>query len=380
MAARKATSFEWLQDVLAVAGAEAQPAEELEQLRVHARDLELEERRLAVLLDALVELALDLLDHLFDARRMDAAVGDQPLERDAGDLAAEGVEAGEDDRLGGVVDDEVDAGRHLESADVAPFAADDAPLHLVTRQLDDRYRGLGDVVGGEPLHGHGHQPVRLTVALLARLVLDSLDQVGGLEPGVVLERADQLLARLLRREAGDLLELRARLARQAVGLARPLLDRLLAAGERLLAPGELLVALALLLEPLVERVFFLGQPLLDRFELLASLAGGVLEFGARGEQLLLRRELRLADLGFAFALGFLEQALGAAASVGELGLAPAADRRPAKSDDREGDHGRTGDQQNFRHGSTPGGKERVRRDGWSPGAPPSGRVSEAFRT
>ena len=39
---------------------------------------------------------------------------------------------------GRVVDDHVDAGRLLEAADVAPFAADDAALHVVRRQLDDR--------------------------------------------------------------------------------------------------------------------------------------------------------------------------------------------------------------------------------------------------
>ena len=63
---------------------------------------------------------------------MDAAVLHQALEGDAGDLAADGIESREDDGLGGVVDDEVDAGRELEGADIAPFAADDAPLHVFT--------------------------------------------------------------------------------------------------------------------------------------------------------------------------------------------------------------------------------------------------------
>ena len=79
---------------------------------------------------------------------MDAAVGDQLLHGQPGHLAPDRVEAREDDRLGRVVDDDVDAGGHLEGADVPALAADDPPLHLVARQVDDRHRRLDDVLGG----------------------------------------------------------------------------------------------------------------------------------------------------------------------------------------------------------------------------------------
>ena len=51
------------------------------------------------------------------------------------DLAADRVEAGQQHRLGGVVDDQVDAGHRLERADVAALAADDPALHLVAGQV-----------------------------------------------------------------------------------------------------------------------------------------------------------------------------------------------------------------------------------------------------
>ena len=108
-------------------------------------EAELEGRGLAFLADRLLHLRLDLLDDLLDARRMDAAVGDQPLDRLARDLAAERIEAREDDRAGRVVDDQLDAGRLLERADVAPLAADDPPLHVVAREIDDRDGGLDRV-------------------------------------------------------------------------------------------------------------------------------------------------------------------------------------------------------------------------------------------
>ena len=58
----------------------------------------------------------------------------------ARDLAPHRIEAGEDHRLGRVVDDDVDAGDDLERADVAALAADDPALHVVARQVDDRHR------------------------------------------------------------------------------------------------------------------------------------------------------------------------------------------------------------------------------------------------
>ena len=53
---------------------------------------ELERGRLALVADRLLHLRLDLLDDFLDAGRVDAAVGDQALDRLARDLAAEGVE------------------------------------------------------------------------------------------------------------------------------------------------------------------------------------------------------------------------------------------------------------------------------------------------
>ena len=96
--------------------------------------------RCALFLDDTVDLAARLGHHLLDARGMDAAIEDQLGERDARDLAAHGIEAREDDRLGRVVDDEIDAGRALQRADVAALAPDDASLHLVVGQRHDRER------------------------------------------------------------------------------------------------------------------------------------------------------------------------------------------------------------------------------------------------
>ena len=83
---------------------------------------------LASLLHALVHELFCLAEHLFDARGMDAAVGNEVFHGDAADFAANRVEARDGDALRRVVDDEVRARELLERADVATLASDDATL------------------------------------------------------------------------------------------------------------------------------------------------------------------------------------------------------------------------------------------------------------
>ena len=168
---------------------------------------ELERDRRAFLAHRIVGLVLHLLDDLLDARRMDAAVGDQPLDRLLRDLAAVRVEAGEDDRAGRVVDDQLDAGGELERADVAPLAADDAPLQVVARQVDDRDRGFDGVLGGAALDRFGDVLLGAVGGGLARFGVEPLDQVGGVVPRVAFDLLEQQLLRFVGRQAGDALEL-----------------------------------------------------------------------------------------------------------------------------------------------------------------------------
>ena len=86
-----------------------------------------------------------------------------------------GIEAGQDDRAWRVVDDQIDAGGLLERADVAPFAADDAALQVVARQIDDRHRRFDGVLGGAALDGFGDVLPRFGGGLLARFGVEALD-------------------------------------------------------------------------------------------------------------------------------------------------------------------------------------------------------------
>ena len=122
-----------VEHVLAVARAVLEPPQQAQDLHREARDAGVVGCRLARLADHELDLGAGLGDDFLDAARVDPAVGHQLREGDAGHLPADRVEAGEDDGLGRVVDDQVDARRLLEGPDVAALAADDPALHLVRR-------------------------------------------------------------------------------------------------------------------------------------------------------------------------------------------------------------------------------------------------------
>ena len=75
------------------------------------------------------------------------------LQRDAGDLAADGIEAAHDHHAGRVVDDHIHAGGLFEAADVATLAADDAALHVIRRNRDRADGVVGGLIGGVTLDG-----------------------------------------------------------------------------------------------------------------------------------------------------------------------------------------------------------------------------------
>ena len=108
-----------LEHVLAVAGAVAQTAQDLDQLMVDAVLVRFKDGLFARLADLLIHFLAGLLHHFLDAGGMDAAVHDQALHRNARDLAPDGIKGADNHRFGRVVDDQVHAGSGFQRADVA---------------------------------------------------------------------------------------------------------------------------------------------------------------------------------------------------------------------------------------------------------------------
>ena len=73
----------------------------------------IERRLLPGLLDPLIDLAPCFVYHFLNAGRMNAPVGDELLQSDAGHFSAHRIKAGQNDRFRRIVDDEIHSGQSL---------------------------------------------------------------------------------------------------------------------------------------------------------------------------------------------------------------------------------------------------------------------------
>ena len=159
-----------------------------------------------------------------------------------------------DDRVGGVVDDEVDAGRLLERPDVASLAPDDAALHLVRWDGHGRRRHLGAVVDHHALDGRGDDVARPVLGVLAGRALDRADEAHGIVLGVLSDLLDEDGLRLLGRHAAHPLEGADLLVASVCELAARDVQLALPADELAIALLEEVAALIRLLVALEEAV------------------------------------------------------------------------------------------------------------------------------
>ncbi len=305
---------------------------------VHAH---LEARLVALLADVLLHLLLDLLHDLLDAGGMDATVRDQALEGQARDLPAVGVIGGDEDRLRGVVHDEVDPGEALQGPDVPPLPADDSALHVVGRQVHDRDRGLHRVVRGEPLDGGGQHLLGLHVRRLAGFLLQAHGQQLRLPTGLDLGLRHHLPASLLGGEAGDGLELAPLLLQRGAEPGLLLGQHALPLGDRPVPGLHIGLPAVQLIEAAGELLLLLDDPALDLLDLTLTDPRLLVQVRPDPQRQLLRLELGGPHLRFRFprlrvGVGArpLDQALGVVEDAGgaRLGIAERASGRGARAE------------------------------------------------
>src|SRR5438552_9746753 len=294
--------------VLRIAVAVLEHADQLHELGMDAVHADLEHRPLTGLADRLFQLLLRLADHLLDAPGVDAPVGQQPLEREPRELTTDRVVAGDDDRLRRVVDDEVDTGGRLDGADVPPFAADDAPLHVVARERHHRHRTLGDELARETLDGNRHDLLGTPVGFLACLGLDLPDVASRVVPGFVRHLLEERALRLVARHSGRLFDLLANLLRQPPHLTLPLLEGALELAQSVVTLRELALPLREGLDLPVDAFLLLEDALLQRLQLVALVAGLALPVRLGLEHDVLGMKLRFLPNGLPLLACLLDDA------------------------------------------------------------------------
>ncbi len=264
-----------LQKVLAVGGTVFHAPNHADELRVQTVDAEVDGGALARLDDFFLHLAAHFGHYLLDAGRVYAAVHHQLVERQARYLAAHRVEAAQDDGLRGVVHYDFDTGGGLKGTDVASLAAYDFTLYLVVVYVEDRHGVLYRRLGGHTLYGLYHDTLGLLAGRHLGVVHYVVDIAGGCRLGLVLERLHEFLLGIFGRQAGDMLQFLAGLARHVLKLGVAAVKLRLFAVEAPLQLVELVLAaleVALQVAQLLLLLFVAGFGALHALHLLAGLA------------------------------------------------------------------------------------------------------------
>src|SRR5579862_218349 len=322
-----------LEDVLPVARAEAETAEDDGELFGERAAVRLEHRLLAGLADELLHLGFRLVVRLLDPRWMDPAVLDELRQREPRDLAPEAVEGRENDRMRCVVDDEVNAGQVLERADVPALAADDPALNVVRRELDHGYGRLGSVTRGNALQRVGDEVACPAAGLRPRFVLEHPHTPGQLVARLRLPPLDEVRPGVCLRHPGDSLELRDPRGPCVLELVLECPEVRLPVGEPLMSPvelGELLLDLELLRQ----------HAPLDLQDLCAPVGELRVDLTAQRDGLLPAVDLRFAANSFRLPAGVLEEPLPDPARLAHARRPEDGDRQQRKSDpcrDPDGD-------------------------------------------
>src|SRR5262245_3129944 len=137
---------------------------------------------------------------------MNAPVGDELIERNPGDLSANGIESAHYDDAGSVVDDDINAGRFFKRANVATFAADDATLHFIAGDVDRARRCLSSMSGGKSLDRRQQDFAGLYICDCSDFLLLLHDQLALLVGQLLIEPFEQATFGFFRTEAADLME------------------------------------------------------------------------------------------------------------------------------------------------------------------------------
>lgn len=125
---------------------------------------------------------------------MDAAVNDELLQRQTGNFAANRVET-QDRVIASGVSSMMRStpGQGLQCADVASLTADDAALHFVIRQRNNRYGCLCYVVGSAALNGRGDNFSRILFSIILGLLLNLAQLDGCIVLCLLLDGIDKIL-------------------------------------------------------------------------------------------------------------------------------------------------------------------------------------------
>src|SRR5258705_2900302 len=251
-----------------------------------------------------------LVDDFLDAARVDAAIGDELLERQSRDLATDRIEARHHHRVRRVVDDHIDSCRQLEGANVPAFATDDASLHFIVGERYCRHCSLDALLCRDTLDRQRDDLFRLALCVPLGRLAYLADAVGGVGVRLFFHAMNELRLGVAGGDSGQLLDPAPLFAQQLLELLLALAEGLFAAGKTFGAAGGLALPLLQQVVFAIELTFAVGDAALFPFDFFTAAAELNFPLLTKSNELFLPGQDRGLAQALRFALGFPNDPLG----------------------------------------------------------------------
>ena len=316
-----------LKDVLGKGGAVTELPEQADQFGMNAVNARIERRLFADFADLRIQFLLALLHDVFNARGVNAPILNQAFQRHFGDLPPQGAVGRENDGFRGVVNDEINACGGFEGADIAAFAADDAPFHILAGQGDGGDGLFIDIVAGVTLDHIAEDILGLAIGGFARFRFNLPDHPGGFMARSGFDFGKKAGFGLFGREAGDFFEA-AFLLVDAIFEEFLLLGNMaFLAGKVLFRGKEFMFLFGRLFELFLKAAAEFFELAFTRLDFALALLELVFHFALLVEKVILPLNQNFLFLRLRFLSRLLDYALGKL-----VGVAEALCRRPALHD------------------------------------------------
>ena len=147
------------------------------------------------------DLTLGLGHHFLNSSWVNTSIGNELMQCQSGNFPADGIETAQDDRFRGVIHNDFNSCCSFNCPNVTAFTTYNSSLHFIVFDVEDRYRILHSMLGGNALDGLNHNTLGFFICRKPRFFHDVLDVRSGFCFRFFFQCFHQLIPRLLCRKS-----------------------------------------------------------------------------------------------------------------------------------------------------------------------------------
>ena len=225
--------------------------------------------------------------HLFNTCGVDTTIAHQLMESQTTSLTTYGIEATDNDSLGGVINNNLNASRCLKRTDVTALTTNDTTLHFIVIDMEYADRVFHCRLSSHTLDSLDDDLLGLSIGIEFGLIHNLIDVTGSSSLGLILHRLHQTVLSLLCTQSRHFLQLLTLLQLHFLQFLGFHTEEFLFVVKTLLLVVEFVLTTTQFLLTLVQRDLTLFQFVLTLLDVLVALLHFLLQLALLVQELLL---------------------------------------------------------------------------------------------